>query len=544
MAQTNDELDPELASLLGVSASPEEGGGYNNAVPPDAEEFEGNGADVDLSEKNFPEITKYFADQPHNRFNDAVAYYKEAVANTGEGGVRLHSILQKYITAKDPKDRGVFRQQLIPIFWETLRAIARQAPNKLSDPKKFLLRFAILHPQFLEQEQRNLFAKLIIEDEYNQPIYYLDEWFKAVGSGAVRNSSTDEAKVARAGSNTQQRQLLEKTEGKVAGFRNMMQAKTRERLDCEKLLQKAVSVIVQHDPLKNVSNASDCYSQLQRMSFSEIQDLLKNLLKLDREQAVLIRELEQAEYEVDALKMKVETEEAASAASVDLKAVDTEFESVRQMTKMTIGRQGNHFPILSKEYFHCGPNEISTRENIISQLRWIESIDPEAFCRYYKNKMNRIVPYVVILPNYGESGVCWEPFERFNRVSSRGRIAVPLYPKNLQIAILSAVADLRWQVAKEKAAYYWMEEGLTGYYYQYFNAKKMKGDLKETFIQDYIIWMTKESEGTQKMDKELRGIFWRYVPFAQPIKDKLKTRSFAYQELYQRDINRAMSDGY
>ncbi|MDR2865618.1 MAG: hypothetical protein LBV68_08420, partial [Spirochaetaceae bacterium] len=126
----------------------------------------------------------------------------------------------------------------------------------------------------------------------------------------------------------------------------------------------------------------------------------------------------------------------------------------------------------------------------------------------------------------------------------RGRIAVPMYPKNLQEALLAAIADLRWQVAKEKSSYYWMEEGLTGFYYQWFTAKKLKGDLKEAFIQDYIAWITKESEGTMKLDKELRGVFWRYVPFAQPVKEKLKTRNFIYQELYQRDLNRAMSDGY
>jgi hypothetical protein len=54
--------------------------------------------------------------------------------------------------------------------------------------------------------------------------------------------------------------------------------------------------------------------------------------------------------------------------------------------------------------------------------------------------------------------------------------------------------------------------------------------------------MTKESEGTQKLDKEVRGIFWRYMPFAQEVKEKLKGRSFTYQELYQRDLNRAKSD--
>jgi hypothetical protein len=229
---------------------------------------------------------------------------------------------------------------------------------------------------------------------------------------------------------------------------------------------------------------------------------------------------------------------------VDIRAVDTEFDTIRQMSKLTIGRQGNHFPIMSKEYFHCTPNDVAFRENVISQLAWVESIDPEAFCRYYKNRSNRIVPYVVLIPSYGDLGICWEPFDRFNRATSRGRIALPMYPKNLSIAILAAVADLRWQNAKEKASYYWMEEGLTGNYYQWFTARKLKGDVKEYFIQDYIVWMTKESEAIQKLDKEVRGIFWRYVPFSKEIKEKLKDRSYTYQDLYQRDINRSLSDGY
>jgi hypothetical protein len=119
-----------------------------------------------------------------------------------------------------------------------------------------------------------------------------------------------------------------------------------------------------------------------------------------------------------------------------------------------------------------------------------------------------------------------------------------MFSKNLQIAVVTAVADLRWQVAKEKASYYWMEEGLTGNYYQWFTSKKLKGDVKEYFIQDYILWITKESEGTQKLDKEVRAIFWRFLPFSKEIKEKLKTRSYVYQDLYQKDINRSLSDGY
>jgi hypothetical protein len=34
------------------------------------------------------------------------------------------------------------------------------------------------------------------------------------------------------------------------------------------------------------------------------------------------------------------------------------------------------------------------------------------------------------------------------------------------------------------------------------------------------------------------------MPFSQAIKEKLRDRSYTYQDLYQRDLNRAMSDGY
>jgi hypothetical protein len=89
-----------------------------------------------------------------------------------------------------------------------------------------------------------------------------------------------------------------------------------------------------------------------------------------------------------------------------------------------------------------------------------------------------------------------------------------MYPKDLRSAIIIAMADLRWQVAKEKAQHYWMEEGLTGNYFMWFESQKLRGDVKEYFIQDYLLWINKESEGTQKLNREVRGIFWRYMPFS------------------------------
>jgi hypothetical protein len=536
------DMDPEIAALLGAETAPAAVPDYTTLFddPLDsntAKPSEG----VDLTAEEFPEVSKRFENTPNPVFSDP-NYYKAALSGEGDIAQRVHTLLQKFLGAKDPKDRSVFRQQVTTAYWDFLINVARKAPGKLPEQKKYLLRFNILHPTFLSPDHRNFFAKLVVDNELNQPIYYLDEWFKAVGTGVVRNSATDEVRVAKAGAQTRLQQLLDKAMGKRDGARGLLKAKDEERINAERLLRDRIKDITEHYPLDGLTDVNACYTDIQKKLFAEIHEILKSLLKTDHDLEIFLRDFYQAEADVKTLLEKIEEE--GGAVQVDVKAVDTEFDTVRQMTKMTIGRQGNHFPILSAEYFRCTPNDVGYRENIISLMTKIESIDPGAFCRAYKNRLNRIVPYVILIPSYGDTGVCWEPFDRFNRATSRGRIAMPMYPKNLSIALLSAVADLRWQVAKEKASYYWMEEGLTGNYYQWFQKMKLKGDLKEAFIADYITWMTKESDAIQKLDKEVRGIFWRHIPFSQPVKEKLRDRSYTYQDLYQRDLNRAMSDGY
>jgi hypothetical protein len=546
------DMDPELAALIGTAGGADE-------LPPDFSDIfndsslggkpakaEGktdgaNAQGVDLSVSGFPQITKRYEETPHNYFNDP-AYYKTALSNEGDIAQRVHGILQKYLTAKDPKDRSVFRQQFISPFWEFLLNVARKSIGRLPPPKRFLLRFALLHPTFIPEEARKMFAKVVVENELNQPVYYLDEWLKAVGTSIIRPSTTDEVKISRNNQQAKIQQLMEKAMGKLDGARAMLKAKDKERYELERILRARIDSLFEHTPLSELNEISDCYTDMQKVTFNEIQSMLKEMLKNDHELDVAIKDYVRSEADVQTLSNKLEAE--GNIAQVDMGALDAEFDTVRQMAKMSIGRQGNHFPLLMGDYFHSGPNEIGIRENIIMMLAKIESIDAEAFCRVYKNRLNRIAPFVLLIPTYGDYGFCWEPFDRYNRATSRGRIVIPMYPKNLYLAVLTAVADLRWQVAKEKASFYWMEEGITGNYYNWFQSQKFKGDIKEFFIQDYILWMTKESEGIQKLDKELRGAFWRYMPFTREVKEKLKTRSFVYQELCQRDLNRSMSDGY
>jgi hypothetical protein len=538
-------LDPELAALLDDTPV--------NYTPPIAKEtlfsasLEASGAgpkgptDVDLMVKTFTRVEKFLSDKPHTVFDDP-SYYKKVLGNENETAQRIHNLLSKYLTCQDPKDRGVYRQQIVTAYWDFLSNLAlRAGSGKIDIQKKYALRYGLLLPTLLTPEQKDLFARIIEDNIYGEPVYYVDEWLRAVGMGKINPSSTDEAKTTKTDDSARFQQLLGKAQGKLQSAENLLRAKSDERLRAEDVLRNKINLIFEHEPLAGFSGVKTSFTEMQKRYLPEIGEALRDIVALDKELTGFISDYEAAEVDVRTLQQKVD---ASGGGTTNSSGVSAEFDTLRQMVKMTCGRQGNHFPILSREYFHSSAREIGIRENVLETLRWIESIDPEVYCRQYKSQLNRIPPFVILLPSYGDFGFCWEPFDRYNRITSRGRIAVPMYGKNLQIAVLTAVADLRWQVAKEKASYYWMEEGLTGNYYQWFQAQRLKGDVKEYFINDYLLWMLKESEGIQKLQKEVRAVFWRFMPFSPEIKAKLKPRALIYQELCQRDTNRELSDGY
>ncbi|MCQ2982020.1 MAG: hypothetical protein MJ178_04635 [Treponemataceae bacterium] len=502
---------------------------------------------VDLTSTAFTPITELFSEKKNSAFSDPT-YYKSALSGEDESAQRLHNLLSKYLTCQDAKDRTVYRQQMVNAYYDFLRSVAPKMSNPgIALSKRMLMRFGAVLPSLFSPEQKDLFATAFVENIRNEPVYYLDEWFRDIGTGAVTLSATDEGRPTRkptpgsAEEAQRLQQLHSKNSGKLQQAEATLTQKEGERGMVEAELKSRIEILCDHPPLIGYEPHKQPYSDSQRKLMSEINERMKYLLKIDKDIQSSLKEFQAAKEIDDSLRQKMTVNPVADVSNED---VYTELGTIRQMSKMTVGRQGNQFPIFTREFYHCIPKGTGFRECVLEELRWVESLDPGAFCRIHKNQSHRIVPYVILVPTYGDTGFCWEPFDRYNRITSRGRIVVPMYPKNLRIAVLSAVADLRWQVAKEKASYYWMEEGITGQYYQWIESQKLKGDLKDLFVQDYILWMTKEADGVQRMDKELRGIFWRNLPFPQERKDMLKLRSLVYQELCQKDANRAMSDGY
>lgn len=550
---TDEDLDPTIAALLAeteADSGPSDLPSFKDISDSPIERFDNSATDsahrVDLSQQSFKEITKFYEEESNHIFEDP-AYYKTALGGEGDQAQRVHKILSKYLTCQDPKDRTVYRQQIITSWWELIRMICQKAGNpNLEKPKQMLLRFGVVLPSLFTPEQKQLFSTVILNNNTGEPVYYLDEWFREIATNRLGLSATDEARAPRRndpGAEAQRiQQLKNKNDGKLQNAESLLNSKEAERQMLEADLKHRIELLCEHSPVMGFEPHKSPYTEGQRHLFIEIQEKLRALQKNDKELSGYLKEFEEARSIGTSLedKMSMQPEDI----EVSTGDIMIEFQTVRQMAKMTCGRQGNQFPIFSREFYHCVPRLTGFRENVLNILKWVEDNDPECFVRIHKNTKNRIVPYVLCLPTYGDFGFCWEPFDRYNRVTSRGRIVVPMYPRDLKIAILMAVADLRWQVAKEKASYYWMEEGLTGQYYQWIERQKLKGDLKAYFIADYVLWMTKEVDGVQRMDKELRAIFWRFVPFNQAKKDDLKKRSTVYAELYQRDLNRAMSDGY
>jgi hypothetical protein len=535
------EIDPEIAALLktdsGTSAPKFEDLFEGSKTPAPSTDFQ-----PEFSKASFNPI-RDFTEAPKPVFENP-SYYKMVLSDMGETAARVHKVLTDLLNAQDPETRGQSRLRFVPAWWDFLEALVRNLSGSLPEAKLMALRYGVLLPSLITPEQRTNLASIITENRTGEMLHYVDEWLIKVGNGEVAPLATDEEfKPVRKGSgdNSLLMQKLERLQGQVQAQTNLIGVKIREMNDLEDALIKAAALVRHHERHPVFTSLYDNFSSSQKGGIAAVNDSVKRLVALDKEVDNFFRDLEKMHNELKATQQKIDE---SGGVAVDTKAVIRELGSLRQMCKLSVGRQGNHFPVVMKNYLPQRMEELGTRENVLTVMAGVERLDPGLFLRSFKGSTNRIVPHVILMPSFGETGICWEPFEKFNRSTSRGRIGIPMYSKSLKMAVLTALGDLRWQVVKEKAGYRWMEEGLTGWYYQWFTDRGLRGDVKESFIQDYILWITKESEGTQKLDKDVRGIFWRNTPFPQEVREALRNRGFVYNELYKKDINRAMSDGY
>lgn len=537
------DIDPEIASLLGIDDS-------TTVETPDYENLFNDGAPEEIPESSIVEedisregfLLPEKESQESNPLYSNPNYYKSILNGEGELAHTIHENMSQFLKATDPKEKLKFRTRLIGQYWELYGIISSRIMKLQVEPKRGVLRYGLLLPNIVSAEQRKMLGSIIEKNETGEPIYYVDEWLEKVASGMVSPLATDDLKPTKRSGDQKVKMQLDKSKGSREAHLGTLGNLQKKRKLIEEQLQNRLNDLKKHTRNSVFSELESLYSVGQSKNIGDMINTLRELSSLHKDMSIHYDQLNKADQ--DFKKLRKKAKESGAIAEVAPSELQKEGSSIRQMAKLCVGRQGNHFPILMNQFFSSRLQTIATRENVIKLLMEIEKLDEGVFKRTFRQKTNRIVPHIILIPCYGDRGICWEPFERYNRATSRGRVAIPIFPKDLKIAVLTAVADLRWQVSKEKAQHYWMEEGLTGHYYQYFSDKKLRGDVRLKFIEDYILWITKEGEGVQKLDKEARGIFWRDIPFPQDLKDNLRKRGFVYNELYKKDMNRAASDGY
>nr|WP_247031808.1 hypothetical protein [Borrelia venezuelensis] len=134
-----------------------------------------------------------------------------------------------------------------------------------------------------------------------------------------------------------------------------------------------------------------------------------------------------------------------------------------------------------------------------------------------------------------------EPVDIKNRAKGQGKVLIPMYAKDLRKAIILGIGDFFWKLVKDQASFRWMKTGITSQYYEYYFKFIKKSNVKNFFLDDYFLWLDKESKVIQKIEKMVRGIMCCNALFYKDLKEEFSKKSFVYKEFFDKDKNIKMS---
>jgi hypothetical protein len=469
---------------------------------------------------------------------------------------RLLEFKQLYENETDKDKKVMYKERFTTAFWELYSEILLKIGTVWLDnvplQKRLFIRFGILDLKYLTVEDQEMIKsvpikKINTDDDVYNSIYYVDEWISEIGKGNIEVSATDEVprKKKKEGVNVVEKEKYERKKGLLEAELSSLREAFRKRQLLEETVYNSIKKVYDFSRMFDEiteDNYSVNYTENEESALASSIDQIREILRMNKEINLSKQKVDKLLEEIKALEVTTDDNGSDEAYNVDESGIKTEIQTIRQMIKMCVGRQGNHFPALVSSMIprsHLKPN---FRENAAQYIKDILKVDPTVFERKTRASVLQIVPYILLTPGYGNYGICWEPFNKYNKVSSKGRLAVPIFAKNSIDVIVMAFGDFRWNMAKELAGYHWMEEGITGDYFQYHESIKWKGDLRSKFMYDYYLWITKESEGIQKLEKEVRRIFWFKIPFPDKLKEELSKKGYYYQDLYKKDEAKKLSE--
>ena len=155
------------------------------------------------------------------------------------------------------------------------------------------------------------------------------------------------------------------------------------------------------------------------------------------------------------------------------------------------------------------------------------------------------------MPVYGSNGAMWQEIEGRKRASS-GRFLFPIFAENdMEDIFIRICGRYRWELCRTIQGITWNDvkyKSLTSEYVDYIQfyrknrllseekkeklkmqIQKGRGNTREIFVIDYVVWIKNESAGSLRLNKVARGILASYCPFVKEIRDKIQTQPL-YEE--------------
>lgn len=237
------------------------------------------------------------------------------------------------------------------------------------------------------------------------------------------------------------------------------------------------------------------------------------------------------------------------------------------VNKVTFGKISTYCPIFSEHNLLLTPDKMLQQTTRITEC--VEQLRTIDYTLFYRDTlfsdpaagvpketiMLEVLPDIILMPNVGLRGIMWQEIEGKRR-NTPARMMIPIMLPEDPFQILTRLAgEYRWEMCKRVQGSRWndiSDMSLTSEYFDYIQfyrknsdlsadvkekikilLQKTKGNYRETFVRDYISWITLESKGSPVLNKVCRRILFAYCPFSKALREKLEINPL-YREYLER----------
>lgn len=265
------------------------------------------------------------------------------------------------------------------------------------------------------------------------------------------------------------------------------------------------------------------------------------------------------------------TEQESKAMLMDSRAkVVFELENVfPSLNKITFGRVLSFCPVLLEENLCKDINtmlvDLPHVEDVFNKLNGIdysifyhESVFEDLKLNVKEYVYTDIRPDVILMPNVGSRGILWQEIEGSRRDTPGRMIVSILHQESLDKTFIRMMGEFRWEMCKREQGMRWNDvtaHCLTAEYCDYVqfyaknrdlsyetkekireSLKKYKNNFKEMFLNDYMMYMNYESNGSCRLNRYARSILFRYCPMGSSSRETIRNNTIFHECLQKHHV--------